>query len=205
MTTTPQRRTRQGATIADALADLDEFKTAQDIHDLLRSRGEDRAGDRVPQSAGDDRRGRGRRGPHCPMGRRPTGLRHRDPRPPPPPDLPLSAGAPSRSSSTASRSSSTPGSPASTASPRSTTPSSCAACAPRARLRADAHLPRRGRGAAHPQAGRGRPHHHAAVAPPRQGAGRRPRRPAHVVASSGRGWSRSATSTCSSRPAARST
>ncbi len=40
MTTTPQRRTRQGATIADALAGLDEFKTAQDIHDLLRARGE---------------------------------------------------------------------------------------------------------------------------------------------------------------------
>ena len=40
MTSTPQRRTRQGATIAATLADLDEFKTAQDIHDLLRSRGE---------------------------------------------------------------------------------------------------------------------------------------------------------------------
>ena len=40
MTSTPQRRTRQGATIAATLADLDEFKTAQDIHDLLRSHGE---------------------------------------------------------------------------------------------------------------------------------------------------------------------
>lgn len=40
MTSTPQRRTRQGATIADALAGLDEFRTAQDIHDLLRARGE---------------------------------------------------------------------------------------------------------------------------------------------------------------------
>ncbi|QIK71006.1 transcriptional repressor [Propioniciclava coleopterorum] len=40
MTSTPQRRTRQGATIADALAGLDEFMTAQDIHDLLRARGE---------------------------------------------------------------------------------------------------------------------------------------------------------------------
>lgn len=40
MTSTPQRRTRQGTVIADALAGLDEFKTAQDIHDLLRARGE---------------------------------------------------------------------------------------------------------------------------------------------------------------------
>ena len=40
MTSTPQRRTRQGTVIVDALAGLDEFKTAQDIHDLLRARGE---------------------------------------------------------------------------------------------------------------------------------------------------------------------
>ena len=32
MTTTPQRRTRQRATIAEALDDLDGFHTAQDIH-----------------------------------------------------------------------------------------------------------------------------------------------------------------------------
>ena len=38
MTSTPQRRTRQGTVIVDALAGLDEFKTAQDIHDLLRAR-----------------------------------------------------------------------------------------------------------------------------------------------------------------------
>lgn len=40
MTTTPQRRTRQRATVAETLAGLDGFKTAQDIHDLLRVRGE---------------------------------------------------------------------------------------------------------------------------------------------------------------------
>ena len=40
MTTTPQRRTRQRATIAEVLAELDEFRTAQDIHDLLRHRGD---------------------------------------------------------------------------------------------------------------------------------------------------------------------
>lgn len=38
MTTTPQRRTRQRATIAEALDTLDGFHTAQDIHDLLRRR-----------------------------------------------------------------------------------------------------------------------------------------------------------------------
>lgn len=40
MTTTPQRRTRQRATIAEVLAELEEFRTAQDIHDLLRRRGD---------------------------------------------------------------------------------------------------------------------------------------------------------------------
>lgn len=40
MTTTPQRRTRQRTTVAETLAGLDGFKTAQDIHDLLRERGE---------------------------------------------------------------------------------------------------------------------------------------------------------------------
>ncbi|MBK8462555.1 MAG: transcriptional repressor [Nigerium sp.] len=37
--TTPQRQTRQRATIAGVLDELDEFKSAQDIHDLLRHRG----------------------------------------------------------------------------------------------------------------------------------------------------------------------
>lgn len=40
MTGTPLRRTRQRATIADVLTDLEEFRTAQDIHDLLRHRGD---------------------------------------------------------------------------------------------------------------------------------------------------------------------
>lgn len=39
MTTTPQRRTRQRATIAEVMEDLAEFRTAQDIHDLVRSQG----------------------------------------------------------------------------------------------------------------------------------------------------------------------
>ncbi|MFP5415963.1 MAG: Fur family transcriptional regulator [Actinomycetes bacterium] len=39
MTSTPQRRTRQRATIAEVLTELDEFRTAQDSHDLLRHRG----------------------------------------------------------------------------------------------------------------------------------------------------------------------
>lgn len=40
MTSTPQRRTRQRATIAEVLDSFDEFRTAQDIHDLLRHRGD---------------------------------------------------------------------------------------------------------------------------------------------------------------------
>ena len=40
MTTTPQRRTRQRATIAEVMAEIEEFRTAQDIHDLLRSQKE---------------------------------------------------------------------------------------------------------------------------------------------------------------------
>ncbi|MDO5535195.1 MAG: transcriptional repressor [Propionibacteriaceae bacterium] len=40
MTTTPQRRTRQRATIAEVVGELSEFRTAQDIHDLLRHRGD---------------------------------------------------------------------------------------------------------------------------------------------------------------------
>ena len=39
MTSTPQRRTRQRAAVAEVLAKLEEFRTAQDIHDLLRRRG----------------------------------------------------------------------------------------------------------------------------------------------------------------------
>lgn len=35
----PQRRTRQRAAVADVLAGLSEFRTAQDIHDLLAARG----------------------------------------------------------------------------------------------------------------------------------------------------------------------
>lgn len=38
--TTPQRQTRQRAIIAEVLGELDEFKSAQDIHDLLRRRGD---------------------------------------------------------------------------------------------------------------------------------------------------------------------
>ncbi len=37
--TSPRRQTRQRATIADVLGELDEFKSAQEIHDLVRSRG----------------------------------------------------------------------------------------------------------------------------------------------------------------------
>lgn len=40
MTSTPPRRTRQRAAVATVLEDLEEFRTAQDIHDLLRRRGE---------------------------------------------------------------------------------------------------------------------------------------------------------------------
>lgn len=40
MTTTPQRRTRQRTAIAEVLDELDEFRTAQEIHDLLRQRDE---------------------------------------------------------------------------------------------------------------------------------------------------------------------
>lgn len=39
----PQRRTRQRAAVAEVVAQLSEFRTAQDIHDLLQSRG-DRVG-----------------------------------------------------------------------------------------------------------------------------------------------------------------
>lgn len=39
MTTTPQRRTRQRVTIAEALGEIEGFRTAQDIHDLLRHQG----------------------------------------------------------------------------------------------------------------------------------------------------------------------
>ena len=39
MTTTPQRRTRQRATIAEVLEHIPEFKTAQDIHDIVRHQG----------------------------------------------------------------------------------------------------------------------------------------------------------------------
>lgn len=39
MSTTPQRRTRQRATIAEVLEDLKEFRTAQEIHDLVRQQG----------------------------------------------------------------------------------------------------------------------------------------------------------------------
>ncbi|MFT3875273.1 MAG: Fur family transcriptional regulator [Propioniciclava sp.] len=35
----PQRQTRQRTTIAEVLGELDEFKSAQDIHDILRHRG----------------------------------------------------------------------------------------------------------------------------------------------------------------------
>ncbi|WP_232548209.1 Fur family transcriptional regulator [Propioniciclava soli] len=40
MTQTPQRRTRQRTAVAEALDGLAEFRTAQDIHDLLRHAGE---------------------------------------------------------------------------------------------------------------------------------------------------------------------
>lgn len=37
--TTPRRQTRQRALIAEVLNELDEFRSAQEIHDLLRHRG----------------------------------------------------------------------------------------------------------------------------------------------------------------------
>ncbi|WP_152360470.1 Fur family transcriptional regulator [Microlunatus speluncae] len=40
VTTTPQRRTRQRASVHAILSDLDEFRTAQQIHDLLRQQGD---------------------------------------------------------------------------------------------------------------------------------------------------------------------
>lgn len=39
-TTAPQRRTRQRAAVQDVLAELHEFRTAQQIHDELRKRGD---------------------------------------------------------------------------------------------------------------------------------------------------------------------
>lgn len=39
-TSTPVRTTRQRTAVAAALADCDEFRSAQDLHALLRSRGE---------------------------------------------------------------------------------------------------------------------------------------------------------------------
>ena len=39
-TVTPQRRTRQRAAVHAILSDLDEFRTAQQIHDLLRNQGD---------------------------------------------------------------------------------------------------------------------------------------------------------------------
>jgi Fur family transcriptional regulator, ferric uptake regulator len=38
--TSPQRRTRQRAAVQDVLAELHEFRTAQQIHDELRKRGD---------------------------------------------------------------------------------------------------------------------------------------------------------------------
>lgn len=38
--TSPQRRTRQRAAVSDVLAELHEFRTAQQIHDELRRRGD---------------------------------------------------------------------------------------------------------------------------------------------------------------------
>lgn len=40
MTQTPPRRTRQRTAVAEVLDGLAEFRTAQDLHDLLRQRGE---------------------------------------------------------------------------------------------------------------------------------------------------------------------
>lgn len=40
MTNPPVRRTRQRSAVADVLDSLAEFRTAQDIHELLRARGE---------------------------------------------------------------------------------------------------------------------------------------------------------------------
>ncbi len=64
-----------------------------------------------------------------------------------------------------------------------------------------ASLPRRGRRAAHPEAGRGRPHHHPADPRARPGPGGGQGRPAHQLASSAPGSSRSCMSTCSCSPA----
>jgi Fur family ferric uptake transcriptional regulator len=38
--TTPQRRTRQRAAVTEILAHLEEFRTAQQIHDVLRRQGD---------------------------------------------------------------------------------------------------------------------------------------------------------------------
>ncbi len=58
---TPQRRTRQRAAVHAILSDLDDFRTAQQIHDLLRHQG-DRIGlttvYRTLQSMADGERGR---------------------------------------------------------------------------------------------------------------------------------------------------
>jgi len=40
MSATPQRRTRQRTAVAAVVAELEEFRPAQDIHELLRQRGE---------------------------------------------------------------------------------------------------------------------------------------------------------------------
>ena len=57
-TAAPQRRTRQRAAVQDVLAELHEFRTAQQIHDELRQRGrQHRADHRLPHPA-DALRGR---------------------------------------------------------------------------------------------------------------------------------------------------
>ena len=47
-TASPQRRTRQRAAVQDVLAELHEFRTAQQIHDELRNKG-DSIGLQVPK------------------------------------------------------------------------------------------------------------------------------------------------------------
>ena len=89
------RPTRQRRAVADALATFDDFRSAQEIHDLLGAAGRlGRTGHGLPDPAAARRGRRGRHAAH--RGRRgdlPPLLRH----PPPPPGVPHAAARPSRS------------------------------------------------------------------------------------------------------------
>ena len=61
----PLRPTRQRLAVVEALASFDDFRSAQEIHELLgRARRERRAGHRLPHPAGARRRRRGRHAAH---------------------------------------------------------------------------------------------------------------------------------------------